>query len=498
MASGSYRSIERKYDEHEPVEENLVSLEGRNVGKYRSISWPVLIVASLMLAGVAISDWTKSSSQIAEEQYSLDASEATSDASDATSRTETTSKTEVYDPVDMNSTDLTKKLYYALQAVSESEAFGFGHQYTNVYGQHWSHPDDVSKSDVANSTDGDYPLVFGYDIQYILDGYDVSDYVMYAAEQGAVLTFYWQAHNPITNGNSHDCGTNGINDDDVVSLILNGDSSHLAHGTWLNWLDQVADFFETITVGGEKVPIIFRLFHEGTEDWYWWGTDCSLDSEFVDLWEMTQDYLTLERGMHNILWEYAPSKPSENYDLSFSSRYPGDERVDIIGFDRYSAPETYVSDVIRDCTDVTAFAKKRNKISALTETGVFNGIGTIETPAYYHFYTTEVLHPIINACPELVYALTFTNFNTDKYWVPLPGQATYSGFREFYESNETYFLADPRWRSIEYVFMINKLATSDDASSIGEGRHSGDASPHASDSPPSTERGPSSDATIPV
>lgn len=91
------------------------------------------------------------------------------------------------------------------------------------------------------------------------------------------------------------------------------------------------------------VPVIFRPFHEAegnpsrTEDpidgsgaWFWWSKEGAV--VYNKLWNFLQDTLTNEYGLHNLIWEqnlYAWSENSAKW-------YSGDDRVDIVGFDKYN------------------------------------------------------------------------------------------------------------------------------------------------------------------
>ena len=85
----------------------------------------------------------------------------------------------------------------------------------------------------------------------------------------------------------------------------------------------------------EGVPLIFRPLHEAeggggeTGSWFWWGADGS--ATYKDIWKLTYTTLTEKYGLHNLVWEWN----SYNFDTSVNW-YPGDEYVDIIGFDKYS------------------------------------------------------------------------------------------------------------------------------------------------------------------
>ncbi|WP_164168721.1 glycosyl hydrolase [Ruminococcus flavefaciens] len=91
------------------------------------------------------------------------------------------------------------------------------------------------------------------------------------------------------------------------------------------------------------VPVIFRPFHEAegnpshTEDpidgsgaWFWWAKEGAV--VYKQLWNFLQDTLRDEYGLHNLIYEqnlYAWSDNSAKW-------YSGDDRVDIVGFDKYN------------------------------------------------------------------------------------------------------------------------------------------------------------------
>lgn len=82
-------------------------------------------------------------------------------------------------------------------------------------------------------------------------------------------------------------------------------------------------------------PLIFRPLHEAegsggeTGSWFWWG---SAGSEvYKEIWKLTYKTLTEDYCIHNIIWEWN----SYNYENS-ANWYPGDDYVDIIGYDKYN------------------------------------------------------------------------------------------------------------------------------------------------------------------
>lgn len=91
------------------------------------------------------------------------------------------------------------------------------------------------------------------------------------------------------------------------------------------------------------VPVIFRPFHEaegnpshtddpidGSGAWFWWAKEGAV--VYKQIWALLQDTLENEYGLHNLIWEqnlYAWSDSSAEW-------YSGDDRVDIVAFDKYN------------------------------------------------------------------------------------------------------------------------------------------------------------------
>lgn len=202
-----------------------------------------------------------------------------------------------------------------------------------------------------------------------------------------------------------------------------------------------------------SIPIIFRLLHENTGGWYWWGTASKNGSALCDdhdyrgLFNFTQYYLNVYHDVHNILWLYAPAKPSQYYDSAFSERYPGHDRIDIIGFDRYSTVDDYKDDALDDCRAVGGFAKAHGKIACVGETGISDGLqDTTVALWYYDDFAENFMKDSEDKCTKISYAMAWENVHPDLYWVPLPRDPTWSGFEKLYESDYAVFADDKSWQ----------------------------------------------------
>ena len=215
-----------------------------------------------------------------------------------------------------------------------SEAYvAFGHQYDNWYGQNfWEPHHEFWRSDVENAT-GDYPIVFGYYLQDYMDGRNYSKHMQWAYSRGGIITVDWPGHNPVDNGAETDMGMCDEGVEPLGEILPGGPANEL----WLEYLNTISAHLKTLTdEEGQTIPVIFRLFREGNEGWYWWGTDCNGDDNFIKAWNYTTHHLRDVLGNNNVLFMYAPSKPSDNVTRTLDTRYPGDELVDILGFDRYA------------------------------------------------------------------------------------------------------------------------------------------------------------------
>lgn len=102
---------------------------------------------------------------------------------------------------------------------------------------------------------------------------------------------------------------------------------------YLQCLTTLAKEFNKLEAEG--VPVIWRPLHEAeggggeTGSWFWWGREGS--AAYKKLWIYTYETLTNEMNCHNLIWEWN----SYNFDTS-ADWYPGDEYVDIIGYDKYN------------------------------------------------------------------------------------------------------------------------------------------------------------------
>jgi len=222
-------------------------------------------------------------------------------------------------------------------------------------------------------------------------------------EFGGIQVFSWHMDQPYcTNGfseASYRYKSEGA-DRNVVRQILDGTGGPCGTDTMFargarkafanprDWffasLKDLADFFNGLVdeETGKKIPIILRYPHECDGEWFWWGrTWCSAE-EFRRFCRMEADYLRQACGSDQILFAYTPDRTwcefgqEGDANNTFLAYYPGDNYVDILGLDDYSIGngedkdvESRLARTVGKLRQMTAFAKKRNQVVCISETG---------------------------------------------------------------------------------------------------------------------------------
>lgn len=345
----------------------------------------------------------------------------------------------------------TQKTNATLDQLKKAAAEGkymYAHQDDLSYGHSWPHVQDIAgdqidKSDVK-SVCGDFPAIVGFDLGGIelqdstnLDG--VSFEFMHKAaekhiERGGIVTLSWHPRNPLTMvpGQQFPDGTAwDVSSDKVVASIVNGGENEAKFDLWL---DRVADFIATIkNPDGTPAQIIFRPWHEHNFSWFWWGQKLCSTEDYLTLWHKTYDSLVKKHGLTELVWAYSPNGVFD--EAGYLERYPGDDIIDIIGFDYYHFNDNFVADMRASLEVMTKIAQERGKVIAVTETGL-EGIPEAN-------WWTERVQPSLEGFP-VSYVLTWRNAcdRATHFYGPFPGADCEADFVNFAASEKTLFLND--------------------------------------------------------
>ena len=338
-----------------------------------------------------------------------------------------------------------KQLFERLDSLRQ-KGYMFGHQDDPMYGLTWEY--DKDSSDVKNVC-GDYPAVMGFELGGIemadaksLDSVPftrITEEVINHYQRGGIITLSWHPRNPLTTieggGNAGQKFPEGtawdVTDSTVVKNILPGGTKYELFQTWMQ---RLSDFLATLkTADGKKIPILFRPWHENTGSWFWWGEKLCTAEEYKALWNMLQDKLNAD-GFDNLLWAYSPGMAADLTAEKYLERYPGDDRIGMVGIDGYQwgSKEDFVTQLEQNLTMLCQFADDHGKIPALTECGLKN----LTDPTWW----TSTLTPVLDK-HAISYFLVWRNYKKE-WFGPAPSKPDATYFKEMYAKENVLFLKD--------------------------------------------------------
>jgi len=190
---------------------------------------------------------------------------------------------------------------------------------------------------------GKYPLVWGGEWGFSDERHDI-DNVKYRPrlleqireqhKAGRIICITYHQASPTV---GEPCDFRGgvqvkLSDPEWDAILTEGSP---LHKVWEEHVDRLAEAFKTLQK--ERIPVIFRPYHEMNGGWFWWGGQ---PERFLKLWSMTYDRFTKVHKLRNLLWAWNPDKPYEGVEKFF----PGLDRVDLLGTDIYpdrNRKETY-------------------------------------------------------------------------------------------------------------------------------------------------------------
>jgi len=311
-------------------------------------------------------------------------------------------------------------LYGNLKRLAADGKIIFGHHNSSEYGIGWRW--DEKRSDVKDVS-GSFPGLYGWDFAGIKNNDTnkhtkrITKLVKEAFNRGGVNTFCWHFNNPVTGGSFYDTTI-------TVKHLLPGGSHYLKY---LKYLDTIADYANSLKDdNGKLIPVIFRPWHEFDGSWFWWGKNFCTKEEFIKLWQITVKYLRDYKMVRNFLYAFSSDRKFHT-GTDLLERYPGDEFVDIIGMDNYYdfTPEGDGLDwVTRKLAIVTNICKQKNKIAALTETG-------LESIPDTTWWTDKLYKAVNTDSVKIAYLMVWRNADKKHHYAPYKGHPSEANFLQF-------------------------------------------------------------------
>lgn len=293
---------------------------------------------------------------------------------------------------------------------------------------------------------GVYPAIRGFDMMnynplYGWDDGTTERIIEWANERNGIPTVCWHINLP-TDFTNYEVGEPV--DWSVASYKPNSSFSvenAVVEGTKeyeyvMLAIDNLAEQLLKIQEAG--VPIIFRPYHEAEGNpgaaWFWWGQDGA--EAYKALWKQLHTTLTEKYGLHNLIWEF------NSYTYSSSPEwYPGDEWVDMVGFDKYNCIYNR-TDGLSDCPNEDAISDTFYKLVDLT-----NNTKLVAMPE------NDTVPSLENMLVEKAHWLYFCIWydNGSDNFLTGENKNNYDTLKEIYLSDYCITLDElPDWRNYEY------------------------------------------------
>lgn len=348
--------------------------------------------------------------------------------------------------VDKNATKETKALLINLMTI-QSAGTMFGHHDDLMYGREWY---NVPGRSDTKEVCGDYPAIYSLDFAEIMDDrYYSSDNsirrrcIIEAFERGEVITACIHINNPLTGGDSWDNSNNNV----VNEILTDGSATNIKYKIWL---DRLADFANNLKdYSGTLIPVLFRPYHEHTQEWSWWGSKCTTQDDFIRFWRFTIEYLRDTKSVRNFLYAISPQIDGNGPRDRLLFRWPGNEYVDFLGMDCYHG--TWTQAYQTNLNNMIDVANEKEIPCGVTETGI-EGIRTAPDASgidILDYWTVQMLAPLNqlmqNKGRTVSMVIMWRNENKSTgyhFYGPWMKHPSTPDFLKFYEAPITVFSRD--------------------------------------------------------
>tara|TARA_R110002049_G_scaffold61453_5_gene163717 strand:- start:20659 stop:21660 length:1002 start_codon:yes stop_codon:yes gene_type:complete len=232
-----------------------------------------------------------------------------------------------HQPVNGNSTEEVKMLLDYIYSLNGNI----------LSGQHSYNENPSSFYEKAKKISGMAPAVWGTDF-YWNGGEDPGDRIVEEAikkhREGSIITLMWHVgqpkHDPPFDWRESVQGK--ISDQDWNDLLTPGS---VLHQRWAAQVDQVAAYLKKLQ--DEKIPVLWRPYHEMNGVWFWWGNKIGKDG-FVKLWKQLYNRLVNHHQLNNLIWVWNANGPRDipgDEAYVYRDYFPGKKYVDILATDVY-------------------------------------------------------------------------------------------------------------------------------------------------------------------
>lgn len=242
-----------------------------------------------------------------------------------------------------NASDSTKRLYqylcdqYGKHIISGQQEYCGSHNY-NLYADPTNFiKDNEAEFEYLEKTTGKMCAIRGIDFLNYFDGATWDDNaaeraVQWVNEYKGIATVVWHWRVPSEKGGTERAFyVPSASADSTTFSITNA----LQEGTWEHdvIMADIAEIAKQLKkLKDADVPVLWRPLHEAEGAWFWWGAEGAEPCK--QLYRLLYDQLTNVYGLDNLIWVWNSYTYSTSPDW-----YPGDDVVDIVGYDKYNAAD---------------------------------------------------------------------------------------------------------------------------------------------------------------
>jgi mannan endo-1,4-beta-mannosidase len=172
-----------------------------------------------------------------------------------------------------------------------------------------------------------------------------------ATKQQGIVTFFWHWFSPFGGQLRTSTFYTNYTDFDVSKAVVSGTAEYNAT---IRDIDAIAVQLKKLQAS--KIPVLWRPLHEAGGKWFWWGAKGNTAA--ISLYRLMFDRITNFHAINNLIWVW--STPEADW-------YPGNIRVDMIGYDSY--PGNYNYDCLQGMYNQLNRIVNGQKMIAMTENG---------------------------------------------------------------------------------------------------------------------------------
>lgn len=245
----------------------------------------------------------------------------------------------------------------------------------------------IETQKILDATGDDAPAIIAFDYMNYSSSYaggngDFSglseSIIKHHNDRNIIVSALWHWRAPSGNSGSGDGSfyTDGTSFDLAAALA---DTNSAEYQQLIDDMDIIA--VELQKLADEDIPVLWRPIHEAEGGWFWWGAHGA--DTFKQLWVLMYERFTHTHGLNNLIWTFTHAQSSD------SDWYPGDNYVDIVGYDGYAEPRNDTSATFVGQYNTLKDRHDGVKLVALTETGTIPDVALMhQQKAYWSFFIT--------------------------------------------------------------------------------------------------------------